>query len=52
MRMQEADTTLWLRRGAVALLATLAGGILAAAVIAREASAAERRVALVIGNSA
>ncbi len=40
MRMQEADARLWLRRGAMALLCTLIGGILAMTVIAREACAA------------
>jgi uncharacterized caspase-like protein len=50
--MQDADATLWLRRGAVALLATLLGGFIMVALAAREACAAERRVALVIGNSA
>lgn len=52
MRMLEADATLWLRRGAMVLLATLLGGIVAVALLAREVCAAERRVALVIGNSA
>lgn len=32
--MQDADASVWLRRGAIALLATLIGGIVAALFLA------------------